>query len=95
MGFIEVEGFGVAGREGESWLDADEETVLLVGELGEGGKGGFEGFLRILGIFRGWAVRAEEIVADRGGVEDGESREAFGVKAESFVALELFVFFPS
>jgi len=41
VGFTEVEGFGVSLGERESWLDADEKSVVFSGELGEGIEGRF------------------------------------------------------
>lgn len=95
VGFIEVEGFGGRGREGEGGFDADEKSVLFVGEGGKGTKSDFKGVFWIFGSFKGWSVGAIEVVTEGGGVEDGKGGEAFFFEAEGLVAFELFVFFPS
>lgn len=95
MGFIEVEGFGRRSGEREGGFDTDEKNVLLVGEGGKGIKSDFKGIFWIFGGFKSWAIRAIEVVAEGGGVEDGKSREVFFFEAEGLVAFELFVFFPS
>ena len=94
VGFIEVEGFGGRGREGEGGFDADEKSVLFVGEGGKGIKSDFKGVFWIFGSFKGWSVGAIEVVTEGGGVEDGKGREVFFFEAEGLVAFELFVFFP-
>ena len=94
MGFIEVEGFGGRGGEGEGGFDADEKSILFVGESGKGIKSDFKGVFWIFGSFKGWAVRAIEVVTEGGGVENGKDREVFFFEAEGLVAFELFVFFP-
>lgn len=94
-GFIEVEGFGGGVGEGEGGFDADEKSVLFVGEGGKGIKSDFKGVFWIFGSFKGWSVGAIEVVAEGGGVEDGKGREVFFFEAEGLVAFELFVFFPS
>ena len=95
MGFIEVEGFGGRGREGEGGFDADEKSVSFVGEGGKGTKSEFKGVFWIFGSFKGWSVGAIEVVTEGGGVEDGKGREVFFFEAEGLVAFELFVFFPN
>ena len=95
MGFIEVEGFGGRGREGEGGFDADEKSVSFVGEGGKGTKSDFKGVFWIFGSFKGWSVGAIEVVTEGGGVEDGKGREVFFFEAEGSVAFELFVFFPN
>lgn len=95
MGFIEVEGFGGGVGEGEGGFDADEKSILFVGEGGKGIKSDFKGIFWIFGSFKGRAVGAIEVVAEGGGVEDGKNGEVFFFEAEGLAAFELFVFFPS
>jgi len=45
--------------------------------------------------FKGRAIGAEKVVADRCGVEDGEGRERVFVEAKGLVAFEFLALFPS
>ncbi len=87
VGFDEVEGFKIVGRERISRLEAEEESVLFGGERFEGVEGVSERGLG-MGIVESGAIRAVEIRPERGGVLDSEGGKIVAVEAESGVAFE-------
>jgi len=79
--------------KGESRLDTEKESVLLVSEVLEGGEGLLEGFFGVLGV-EGGAVRAVEVIAERGGMLNGEELIAVTIEPKSLMAFEFRISFP-
>ncbi len=72
VGFFEAEGLQIVDREGRiGWLDTDEKGLVFASELGKTGEGGFE--IISIGGSESRPIRAEKIVADRGGLKNGKS----------------------
>lgn len=99
VGRVEVVRFDEAkigkggGIKGGSRLDTDKESVLLVSEVLEGGEGLLEGFFGVLGV-EGGAVRAVEVIAERGGMLNGEELIAVTIEPKSLMAFEFRISFP-
>lgn len=94
VGFTEVEGTSHGWCERESGLNADEKSMMGMGELGKGIEGGFKGSEGVSGVFESRAVGAEKIVAEWSGFQNGEDGELGGVKTEGLFAFEVEIFFP-
>lgn len=87
VGFDEVKLAELFNREGNGRLDANEESMMFVGQVGKSVEGELE--ISDSRFLEGGAIRTIEVVAQRSVLKGSESFELRSLEAEGSLAFEV------